>query len=253
MEDSPRTEHHPVPPDENDLGPFPKLMRPFVDVVARARATVHVKLLVGFLTIAVLLLAMGVLSVTVLNRVDSQVEAMTTLHSQTDQARQMIYGITGQSHFRAMALVTEDPLWNDKIVVAKDEFSRNLTEIRSYSVPPRVEFFDGVAATDARFEQSSDQVTELFNDGELLAALDLHKEAEHDISHELEDALNVLIAESAKSVEAETESFKSSRQFLTIAVGAFSGVSLLAALLLGGVLSWSLIRPVRKVDPRSPT
>ena len=162
MEKSLRLENGSPSPNEDDLGPFPRLLKPMVDRVARARATVHVKLLVGFLTLALLLLAMGVLSITVLNRVDGQVATLTTLNAKTDQARQMIYGVTAQSHFRAMALVTEDPTWNDKITVAKDDFSQNLTEIRSYSVPARGEFFDGVAATDARFEQSSAQVTNLF-------------------------------------------------------------------------------------------
>lgn len=45
-------------------------MKPAVDWVARRDATVHIKLLFGFLSIAVLLLALGVFSIGVLNRVD---------------------------------------------------------------------------------------------------------------------------------------------------------------------------------------
>jgi methyl-accepting chemotaxis protein len=37
-------------------------------------------------------------------------------------------------------------------------------------------------------------------------------------------------------------------RFLLVAVGIFSGVSLLIALGLGAALSWSVIRPVRKMD-----
>ena len=87
--------------EEADLGPFPNFLRPLVDRVARVKATVHVKLLVGFLTIAMLLLGLGVLSILVLNRVNNQVETLTTLNAQADNARQMIYGVTAQSHFRA--------------------------------------------------------------------------------------------------------------------------------------------------------
>ncbi len=42
--------------------------------------------------------------------------------------------------------------------------------------------------------------------------------------------------------------FEADRDLLTLAVAGFSVVSLGAALFLGAVLSWSLIRPVRKVD-----
>src|SRR3954464_9778754 len=66
--------------------------------------------------------------------------------------------------------------------------------------------------------------------------------------HALEDPLNAFIDESQHAVVAETASFRSDRRFLTLAVGAFSSVSILAALALGAVLSWSLIRPVRRMD-----
>ncbi|MEP7059464.1 MAG: hypothetical protein ABI828_01925, partial [Actinomycetota bacterium] len=78
--DSPRSDH----PAERELGPLPGFLRPFVDRVARIRATIHTKLLAAFLTIAVLLLAMGVLSVVVLDRVNEQVDRLTALNEQTD-------------------------------------------------------------------------------------------------------------------------------------------------------------------------
>ena len=234
--------------EESDLGPFPDFLRPLVDRVARVKATVHTKLLVGFFTIALLLLALGVLSVLVLNRVNDQVQTLTTLQAQADNARQMIYGVTAQSHFRAMALVTEDASWNDKISVAKGKFGEDLESIRSYGFVENEAVLDDLGATDARFALASNEVTGLYNEGDLDAALRVHIASEHEVSHELEDTLNVFIAESADRVVAETEAFQSDRRFLIFAVAAFSGLSLVAALLLGGTLSWSLIRPVRRVD-----
>lgn len=237
----------PMPSDTEREG-LPALLRPLVDMVARRHASVHIKLLTGFLVIAVLLLGMGLLSVAVLNRVDNQVERLNILNAQTDQAREMIYAVTAQSHFRAMALVTEDDQWIDKIAKAKFDFTADLNEIRTYSIPHRGEFFSKLAQTDAQFSASSDQVNALYRDGDLTRALDLHITSEHEISHELEDSLNLLINESAAAVAEETASFESNRRFLTFAVGAFSVASLASALLLGLVLSWSLIRPVRRVD-----
>lgn len=233
---------------DTDREGLPALLRPLVDIVARRHASVHIKLLTGFLVIAVLLLGMGLLSIAVLNRVDNQVERLNTLNAQTDQAREMIYAVTAQSHFRAMSLVTEDDEWIDKIDKAKFDFTADLNEIRTYSIPHRSEFFANLTLTDARFDASSQEVTALFRRGELTPALDLHIASEHEISHELEDSLNGLIDESAAAVADETESFKSNRRFLAFAVGAFSVASLGTALLLGFVLSWSLIRPVRRVD-----
>ena len=229
--------------------PLPlRLLKPFVDWVARLKATVHVKLLVGFLLIAVLLLALGIFSISVLNRVDRQVETLTALRDQTDLAQDMIYGVTAQSHFRAMSLITEIASWDDKIYVAKDGFVSNLAVIRATTVSLRPVLFDEVERVNNRFATESLKVSDLFYAGEFFGALDLHIQVEHETSHELEDQLNGFIADSNRDALAEEQAFEADRRLLTLAVGAFSAASLGAALFLGAVLSWSLIRPLRKVD-----
>ncbi|TMK35887.1 MAG: HAMP domain-containing protein [Actinobacteria bacterium] len=240
----------PIPPDQprDDLGPLPRIARPFVDWVARIRATVHTKLLAGFLVIALLLLSMGVLCIVVLDRVNRQVETLTALNRQTDQAREMIYEVTAQSHYRAMALLTGDQSWTGKIDQAKDLFVQNLAELRTYAVPDRTAFFDDLQAANDRFTLMSSHVTALDEAGERAQAIDMHIDFEHTQSHVLENALNSLIADSQQRAITETAAFASHRRFLTLAVATFSGITLLGALVLGAILSWSLIRPVRRVD-----
>ncbi len=225
-----------------------RLLRPFVDWVARRQASVHVKLLVGFLSIAVLLLALGIFSISVLNRVDRQVETLTALHDQTDLARDMIYAVTAQSHFRAMALITQIDSWDDKIYVAKDGFVSNLASVRAISISQRPEFFDELEPINNRFEVHSLEVSNMYYAGDLDRALDNHIQVEHETSHDLEGLLNGFITESDQLAAAEKEAFEADRRLLTVAVAAFSMTSLAAALLLGAILSWSLIRPVRRVD-----
>src|SRR5688572_6538241 len=97
-----------IPPSpDRELGPLPLALRPLVDSVARLRATVHMKLMVGFLIIALLLLLMGLLSILVIGRMNQQVDRIAALQTQTDLARQAIYSVTAQSHYRAMALITQ--------------------------------------------------------------------------------------------------------------------------------------------------
>ena len=229
--------------------PFPlRLLRPIVDWVARRRATVHVKLLIGFLSIAVLLLSLGVFSIAVLNNVDQQVEKLNALHDQTDIAKDMIYGVTAQSHFRAMSLITLIDSWDDKIYVAKDGFNSRLVTIRETSIPSRPVFFEEMEVVNSRFLSESTKVSKMVDANNLDAALASHIQVEHETSHELETQLNGFIAQSDLLATETQKDFKANRQLLTVAVGAFSLTSLTVALLLGAVLSWSLIRPVRKVD-----
>jgi class 3 adenylate cyclase/HAMP domain-containing protein len=237
--------------DQEDLGPLPPFLRPFVDAVARVRATVHTKLLAGFLAIALLLLSMGVVCIIVLERIDGQVVKLTALSDQVSQAQEMIYEVTAQSHYRAMALLSSDQTkqdYTDKIYLAKASFDANLTRMQVYAIAPSPDFFATLAAANDIYRASSDDVTRLDTAGRGAAALRKHINEEHPQSHVLEDQLNALIAESRALFAAETESFAHNRRLLTGVVAAISGLSLLAALALGGVLSWSLIRPVRRVD-----
>jgi class 3 adenylate cyclase/HAMP domain-containing protein len=241
------------PPDssalpERELGPLPRVLRPLIDGVARMPATVHVKLLGGFLTIALLLLLMGIFSIVVIGRMNQQVDRLIALETQKDLARQAIYSVTAQSHYRAMALITQVDSWNDKIDTAKANVIADLDAIETVDAPIDPQFIERLRAIDVRFAAASAEVLDLYEAGDLDQALNVHISAEHEISHELEDELNALIADSARNMETELESFQDNRQFLTITVAAFSVVSLITALAFGAVLSWSLIRPVRKID-----
>ncbi len=234
---------------ERDLGPIPRTLQPLIDVVARMPATVHAKLLAGFLTIALLLLAMGVLSIIVIGQMNQQVDRVIALETQTDLARQASYAVTAQSHYRAMALITQVDTWNDKIDNAKADFSADLDAIEELDAPLDVQQIELLRAIDARFAAAGEQVLGLYEAaGELEEALDVHISAEHEISHELENVLNALTAASTENMQIELSNFQDNRRFLTITVAAFSVVSLITALAFGAILSWSLIRPVRKID-----
>jgi class 3 adenylate cyclase len=223
-------------------------MRPLVDVVARVRATVHTKLLAGFLLSAFLLLGMGVLSIVVINAMNRQMDRVVVLQNQMDLARQGLYGVTAQSHFRAMALITEVDSWNAKIIQAKEKFAGDMNAIRETADEDEIVILDRIADTDVRFAAASDQVLDLYNAGDLTRATDVHISAEHEISHELENDLNLMINQMNASVASEIVAFRANRNFLTVTVALFSGFSLITALGMGAILSWALIRPVRKVD-----
>jgi class 3 adenylate cyclase/CHASE3 domain sensor protein len=249
-------------PDGSDGGPdarssdgapydperLPPLIRPAVDFIARIRATVHTKLLAGFLVIAVLLLGMGVTSILVIREMNQEANQLIKLQQQGDLARQAIYAVTSQSHFRAMALTTELDSWNDKIVTAKENFATYLDGMEAIGGPGVQEAVDRMREIDTRFASAGTEVLALYQAGDLDAALDLHISAEHEISHELEDELNRLIDSTEERIDVALGQLSSLHRFLLFAVGIFSGVSLLIALGLGAALSWSVIRPVRKVD-----
>jgi class 3 adenylate cyclase/CHASE3 domain sensor protein len=233
---------------ERDPDRLPPFIRPAVDFTARIRATVHTKMLAAFLAIAVLLVSMGVLSILVIRETNQRANDLIELQELNDLARQGIYSVTAQSHFRAMALITEDASWNDKIQTAKTDFVQRLDDMAAIGGPGVQARVERMRAINEGYADAGAEVLALYEAGELGRAEALHISAEHEISHELEDELNALIASSERRIGEASAQLGSLHRFLMIAVGVFSGISLLIALALGAILSWSLIRPVRKVD-----
>jgi len=236
------------PADDIRLPRLTGILGPLVDAVARIKASVHTKLLAGFLVVALLLLGMAVVSQVVIERMSGRVDELSRLTSKIDLARQMEYEVTAQSHYRAMALLTKDPTNNEKIASAKQGFIRNLEAIEQLSPPPGPDFFSRVRAHNDQFTVHSAQVLALYQAGQFDQALAMHLGKEHPDSHLLEMDLRQLEQSSEGEIAAARAAYKSDKNLLTILVGAFTGFSVLLALLLGYVLSWSLIRPVRKID-----
>ena len=93
-------------PVDPQLPRYARWLRPVVDAVARLDFSVNRKLLFGFLAGAVLLVGLAILSVGVIGRMSDRVAELDRLESKASHAQQMLYLVTAQSHYRAMALLT---------------------------------------------------------------------------------------------------------------------------------------------------
>src|SRR6185295_9069989 len=183
----------------------------------------------GFLMGALLLVAMAVLGLVVIGRMNERVQDVDRLQEKTSRAQQMLYAVTAQSHYRAMALLTQDDKFNTQIADAKKTFRDLRTANDSYTA-------------------ASARVLALYQAGDLAGARQLHLDQEHPISHVLEASLRSLIGSADQQITQAQAAFESDRTLLTTAVIVFSAVSVGVALLLGFVLSWAFILPVRKID-----
>ena len=221
-------------------------LRPVVDAVARIPASVHGKLLFGFLAGALLLVAMAILSLVVIGRMNERVIDLDRLQEKTSRAQQMLYAVTAQSHYRAMALLTSDDKFNAQIADAKKTFSDLLDEMERAD-PADAQFFLDLRTANDTYSAASARVLALYQAGDLPGAEKLHLDEEHPISHVLEASLRSLVQSADQQIAQAQADFESDRALLTTAVVGFSVVSVAVALLLGFVLSWAFIIPIRKM------
>jgi signal transduction histidine kinase len=239
---------------------------PLVRAIGRLPARVHVKLLVAFGGIALLVVVLGALGLRLLGQANERVESLGTL-----QQRASAYGKL-QSDARHVRLLQANNTGGDYYTVFPDLNKEDFSEdgpvidrlIKSavaqipaatfpdnlgFRPPPEDEIFlkrirstggelsevmreiveaDGVAPTRA---------TSLRYRAELLT-IDLNQQAT-ELANTTRKRTNALIAENAGA-------YTSSRNLF---IGAAAGAIVLA-LLLGFLLSWSVIGPIQQIDTR---
>jgi CHASE3 domain sensor protein len=119
----------------DELPRFTRRLEPLINLIARIPANIHTKLLAGFIGGTLLLLLLAAMNEVVIGRMSERVSELTVLQDRLDRARQMQYDVTAQSHYRAMALLTNDNSNNDKIAQAKQSFLDNLDALERAGDP----------------------------------------------------------------------------------------------------------------------
>jgi signal transduction histidine kinase len=236
---------------------------PLVRAVGRLPARVHTKLLIAFVGTAVLLVAVGVFGLRVLAQSNERVEKLGAL-----QKRASAYGKlqSDSSHVRKLLAenVTSDfytvnpgarPAGRGaKGRLAVDQAIANaLARIGPATLVDELGFVP--PAEDEGFlrkiRQKSDRLSTVMR--ELISDPGEHQRLRHR-AETLSSGLNELATQLANATTAKTDdliaqnasAYKSSRdRFIGVAAGA-----IVLALLLGFVLSWSLIGPIQRINSR---
>jgi signal transduction histidine kinase len=190
---------------------------------------------------------MAILSLVVIGRMSGDVGDLDRLQENTSRAQQMLYAVTAQSHYRAMALLTHDDKFNTQIADAKKTFSDLLDQMQRADATER-DLLQRLRTANDEYTAASGRVLALYLAGDLAGAQDLHLTQEHPISHVLEASLKTFIGSANDQITQAQAAFESDRALLTTAVIGFSAVGVAVALLLGFVLSWGFILPVRKMQ-----
>jgi signal transduction histidine kinase len=230
-----------------DLPAFGAWLRPVIDRVASVRASVHTKLLVGFLIGAGLLLAMAVMSLAVLGQLADRVSELNVAEERLDLLRQTLYLVTSQSHYRTMSLLTHDNSNIDSIAQAKADLLVDLDRLDAITPANQRALMARVREANQRFTDSGAQVLQLYQAGRYDDALALHLGREHPLSHEIEQPVGLLLTDAEQQMDASQATFDADQRLLTNLVIGFSAASLVIALLLGFVLSWSFLLPLQTI------
>src|SRR5262245_42702686 len=111
--------------------PLGKLVR----WVAGIRAPVHAKLLFAFLFIALLIIAVGVISLQMLAAMGRHSRSLDEAHERVHWSQQIEHALALQMHFTAMALVVRDETAIARILRENNRFNDTLARIEGAAPP----------------------------------------------------------------------------------------------------------------------
>jgi methyl-accepting chemotaxis protein len=219
-----------------------------VNWVARRRASLHTKLLVGFLVVFVLLGSLAAALMYWNHQLQERTMHVARLSEEVARAGRMEYSITAQMHYRAMHLLTGDESNDKKLVGARQDFSTHLGYLEGTTDSTAQGILARLRQENVPFQLSGQRVDRLAQAGNLSAAMKVHLEEEHPLSHVLEGLARDVIKAAETRRDARLQELEAERRRSYLVAGAVGASGLGLALLLGYVLSWPLLGAVGRLD-----
>ncbi len=242
---------------------------PLVQAVGRVPATVHAKLLVAFVGTVVLLVVLGVLGLRVMGDSNDRVVTLGVLQQRATAYRELQTGAAQVRTFMALrrkggldlcaltgdcasAVPTGSLLAVDGTIVATLSGLAKATEPDRLGFVPPGDEQSTLALMRQYYVQLSEVMTRItaFDGpgGDATAGLKLQAGEAEPLENRLQDLTDTLVATTQGATNALIELNRSAfavsqNLFIAVAVGG-----IVLALLLGYVLSWSIVRPIRRME-----
>jgi signal transduction histidine kinase len=197
----------------------------------------------------VLLIVVGAVGLQVLADVNRRAEDLVKLQRKIAAYRQLQHDTTGQLYSVSSALLVSDERTLDATLRQLNQFGYDLDRLQ-FVAKDEVELLGRVREDYEQFIAVVTRVIELIRSGRAAEGREIQLAQAGPLADRLERLTNELVnkaeADMVASIDASHQAYLGSRA----AVIAFAVGSIVLALFLGYSISWSLIRPVQKMDER---
>ena len=216
--------------------------------VAGIRASVHTKLLGGFLLVTTLFIVMALVSLLALLGATHQTHLLDEAHERVGWSQQIEYAIAKQMHFTTLALLVKDEASVASILRENNRFNNLLPKLEISGSAEQKELIEQILlAQDDAMEAVADMANAI-RDGKLsLVTGALMKRLERLDGEITQRVGRLVVTEQTRMTQLrESVDLTNRRSLMWTTVFAVSAVAL--ALLCGFVISWSIILPVREAQ-----
>jgi signal transduction histidine kinase len=204
---------------------------------------------VAFLTITLLLIALGTVGLQVLSHTNKRAKDLVELQRKIAAYRQLQHDTTAQLYSVASALLVRDERTLEATLRQLNQFGYNLDRLQ-FVAKDEVELLAQVRKDYEQFIEVVTQAIDLIRGGKIADGHQLQLTQANTLAERLERLMNQLVnraeADMVASVEASDAAYAHSRwMVIGFAIG-----SIALALVLGYAISWSVVGPVEQMDAR---
>ena len=216
--------------------------------VARIRASVHSKLLGAFLLIALLLIAMGAMSLQAIASVARQSRLLDQARERVDASRQIEHALGLQMNFTRNALLLRDDSTIESIFRENKRFQDTFDRLEAGAAPGQRETIERIRNAQDRVMATVSRISALLRDDKADEAMALHLNEGYPLYREIATLVTRAVRTEEAGMGQLREGVEATYRRALVLMGGFAVASIFLALGLGFVISWSFILPVRAAD-----
>ena len=217
-----------------------------VRAVARIRASVHVKLLAGFLLITLLFIAITAVSLRAVTETARQTNLLDQAHVRVGWSRQIEHALAMQMHFTSMALLAESEDSVSLILRENNRFNDTLARLETAAPPEERALIQAIRGAQDDAMATVADIANAVRDGRMADAMTALRTRLEPTYQKIEAQVGSLVAAEDRRMASLRTSIAAAQGRSLSQMGGFAIAAVAVALIAGFVISWSFILPVRE-------
>jgi signal transduction histidine kinase len=214
--------------------------------VAAIKASVHAKLLAGYLLVALLVIGIGALSLQTIAKMSSQGQLLDEAHERVHWSQDIQHALAMQMNFTAMALLLRSEATVENILRENNRFNNTLARLEKAAQPEEVELIQRIRAAQGEALTTVADIANLIRDGKVEDAMRLQQNKQYPLYRRIEEFVTQLVERERSKMDQLRASVAAANRNTLILMAVSAATLMLVALLLGFIISWSFILPVQK-------
>ncbi len=222
-------------------------VRRLVRWVAGIRASVHTKLLAGFMVVALLFVVMAAVSLQTIVSTTRQAQLLDAAHEQVSWAQQGEQALARQMHYTDLALLSQSEAAIAKILRENNRFNDMLAKLDASGMTEQGLLEQIRSSQDEAMGVVADMANAI-RDGKIGAVTGQLLQRQERLDDEITSRVGRLVEAERSRMTRLRDSVSAANRRSLILTSAFAVTAVALALFCGFVISWSFILPVRKAQ-----